>query len=118
MSATTSVSAAAWALVVDACRGDVDLARRYVSSDQPLRAGAMAGEVKITGPDIKSDVPSELWDRLMEFYDRDELKAVAFLLRPLPHFAYRPLGVLANDGIDGLEMVMNYIGQIEAGVYI
>jgi hypothetical protein len=114
----TSVSAAAWALVVDACRGDVDLARRYVSSDQPLRVGGLVGEIKITGPDIKDNVPRELWDRLMGFYDGDELKAVTFLLRPLPHFAYRPLGVLANDGSDGLELVMNYIGQIEAGVYI
>lgn len=114
----TQLSAAAWALVLDSCQGDVELARRYVLSDHPLHDGVVIGEIAILGPDIKSDVPSALWERLMDFWDGDELKAATFLLRPLPYFDYRPLGVLANDGSSGLEMVMNYIGQIEAGVYI
>jgi hypothetical protein len=114
----TQLSAAAWALVLDSCRGDVALARRYVLSEHPLHDGAVLGDITILGPDVKSEVPSALWERLMDFCDGDDLKAATFLLRPLPHFEYRPLGVIANDGIDGLAVVMNYIGQIEAGVYI
>lgn len=114
----TSISTAAWALILDGCRGDLDLARRYILSTHPFRAGDTAGAIEITGPDIQSHVPVELWRRLMDFFEGNELNAATFLLRPLPHFNYRPLGMLANDGADGLEIVMNYIGQIEAGVYI
>lgn len=112
------VSAAAWALVQDFCRGDIAMARRYVLSEHPLRADPPDGEIEIVGGGIENEVSSQLWNRVLDFFGGHEVTAAAFLLRPLPHFGYRPLGLLANEGSDGLEMAINYIGQIEAGVYV
>lgn len=93
----TQVSAAAWALVLDSCRGDIELARCYVLSEHPLCSDAPDGEIEITGPSVESDVASELWNRLPYFFGGDDSAAAAFLLRPLPHFEYRSLGLLANE---------------------